>query len=306
MRLGGLSYSSGTKNRYRYNGKELHQEFNLGLYDYGARMYDPSIGRWTGVDPLADMYGEWSPFHYVLGNPVKLIDPTGMASDTLDVGKDGIADAGTLDEVEITAQRTKESEEESSKPTGTGRVATTFFGPRPSGSRGSGRIDTRAVQNMVQDPAMQGVLALSSGMLTATVIAIELSFGTGGLALPGKAFQSATRTFPTPALIVSKKAVDVAARGAGNLAKTPVGRSGNVMKVLTKNSSTTIGGRKFTGHALDQMQSRGILSPRAVLDVIKNPARTFPGNTPGTSVFIRDNLKVITNKAGDIITVIPQ
>ncbi len=96
------------------------------------------------------------------------------------------------------------------------------------------------------------------------------------------------------------------ARGAGNLAKTPVGRSGNVMKVLTKNSPTTIGGRKFTGHALDQMQSRGILSPRAVLDVIKNPARTFPGNTPGTSVFIRDNLKVITNKAGDIITVIPQ
>jgi hypothetical protein len=54
------------------------------------------------------------------------------------------------------------------------------------------------------------------------------------------------------------------------------------------------------------MQARGILSPSAVLDVIKNPARMFPGNTPGTSVFIRDNLKVSTNKAGDIITVIPQ
>ncbi|UNY99767.1 FG-GAP-like repeat-containing protein [Zhouia spongiae] len=97
-----------------------------------------------------------------------------------------------------------------------------------------------------------------------------------------------------------------AVKGVSNIAKTPVGRSGNVMKILTKNSPATIGGRKFTGHALDQMQSRGIISPRTVLDVINNPARTFPGNTPGTSVFIRDNLKIITNKAGDIITVIPQ
>ena len=97
-----------------------------------------------------------------------------------------------------------------------------------------------------------------------------------------------------------------AAKGGANIAKTPVGRSGNVLEVLTKNSPTTINGTKFTGHALDQMQARGILSPSAVLDVVKNPARTFPGNTPGTTVFIRDNLKVITNKAGDIITVIPQ
>ena len=90
------------------------------------------------------------------------------------------------------------------------------------------------------------------------------------------------------------------------LARTPVGKSKNILNVVTKNSPTTINGTKFTGHALDQMQARGIISPRAVFDVIKNPARTFPGNKPGTSVFIRDNLKVITNKVGDIITVIPQ
>ena len=56
MRLGGLSYQAGTENRFRYNGKELHQELNLGLYNYGARMYDPAIGRWNGVDPLAEGY----------------------------------------------------------------------------------------------------------------------------------------------------------------------------------------------------------------------------------------------------------
>jgi hypothetical protein len=104
---------------------------------------------------------------------------------------------------------------------------------------------------------------------------------------------------------VTATAAKEAAEGGVNLAKTPIGRSGNVLNVVTKNTPTTINGTKFTGHALDQMQARGILSPSAVLDVVKNPAKMFPGNKPGSTVFIRDNLKVVTNKVGDIITVIP-
>lgn len=91
---------------------------------------------------------------------------------------------------------------------------------------------------------------------------------------------------------------------AVGVAKLPVGRSGNFIKVLTKNSPTIIEGRKFTGHALDQMQSRGIISPRAVLDVIDNPQQVFSGNRPGTTVFVKDNLKVVTNTVGDVVTVI--
>ncbi|MET3731419.1 hypothetical protein [Moheibacter stercoris] len=101
------------------------------------------------------------------------------------------------------------------------------------------------------------------------------------------------------------------ANKAANMgAKLPVGRSGNVLeeftKGVTRNTSTTINGTKFTGHALDQMQNRGVISPTAVLDVIKNPGRVLEGNTPDTSVFLRDNLKVITNKSGDVISVIWQ
>ena len=77
MRLGGLSYNSGTENRYRYNGKEYHHELNLGLYDYGARMYDPSIGRWNGVDVQAEEYFPISSYAYVANNPIRLIDPNG-------------------------------------------------------------------------------------------------------------------------------------------------------------------------------------------------------------------------------------
>jgi|GEM_PF-6262140 len=64
---------------------------------------------------------------------------------------------------------------------------------------------------------------------------------------------------------------------------------------------------KFTGHALDQMQNRGIISPSAVMDAIKNPVRITLGNTPNTFVYFSNNsFKVITNNFGDVISVISQ
>ncbi|MFZ2898675.1 MAG: RHS repeat-associated core domain-containing protein, partial [Saprospiraceae bacterium] len=47
---------------YLYNGKELEEDLGLNWYAYGFRYYDPSIGRFTGVDPLAVEYAAWSPY----------------------------------------------------------------------------------------------------------------------------------------------------------------------------------------------------------------------------------------------------
>jgi len=70
------------ENRVKYNGKELQRkefsdESGLELYDYGARMYNPQIGRWSSQDKYSNVYIALSPYQYAANNPVKLIDEAG-------------------------------------------------------------------------------------------------------------------------------------------------------------------------------------------------------------------------------------
>ena len=78
--FGGL-FASTSVQPFKYNGKEFDSKNGLNWYDYGARHYDATLGRWHVVDPLADKYYGYSPYAYCYNNPLKYIDPD---------GKDGI------------------------------------------------------------------------------------------------------------------------------------------------------------------------------------------------------------------------
>lgn len=44
------------------------------MYDYGARYYDAALGRWYVIDPMHDRHYNYSPYAYVLNNPLLNID----------------------------------------------------------------------------------------------------------------------------------------------------------------------------------------------------------------------------------------
>lgn len=106
--------------------------------------------------------------------------------------------------------------------------------------------------------------------------------------------------------------IDQTITGLGNLifnegdkdASTPTGRRGNPIEVEPgTNEPTNIGGRDYTGHALDRMQGRGV-PPSAVEDAIQN-GQPSSGNQPGTTVHTGSNgVTVVVGSGGQVVTVI--
>ena len=75
---GGLINASDTQLQpYKYSSKELDRENGLDLYDFSARMYDPMLPQFNGVDALSEKKPWNSPYAYCGGNPINRIDVSG-------------------------------------------------------------------------------------------------------------------------------------------------------------------------------------------------------------------------------------
>jgi RHS repeat-associated protein len=78
-------------NSYLYNqGSESNT--NTGWYETMFRDYDPVLGRFMQVDPLAAKYDNWSPYHYAFNDPVFWNDPSGAGGDVKQRPKSAGAD----------------------------------------------------------------------------------------------------------------------------------------------------------------------------------------------------------------------
>jgi RHS repeat-associated protein len=88
--FGASRFTSGTTpTSYRYTGQR--EEISFGLYYYGARWYDPALGRFTQADTIvpdptdAKQYDRYA---YVSNNPLKYTDPSGHCQTLQDGSRD--------------------------------------------------------------------------------------------------------------------------------------------------------------------------------------------------------------------------
>ncbi|MEO8515929.1 MAG: RHS repeat-associated core domain-containing protein, partial [Flavobacterium sp.] len=102
------SYADAQK--YKFNGKELQDELGLNMEFMDFRQYDPAIGRFVVIDPMAEFQRKWNPYHFAYDNPILFNDPSGLIGEEFTgkkKKKDDTEYGGTLEVVKVTATKKK-------------------------------------------------------------------------------------------------------------------------------------------------------------------------------------------------------
>lgn len=75
-------YTHNISQPFTFQGKEYTSMYGLGMFDFGARLHAPILGRWTSVDQLSEKYYSWSPYVFCLDNPIRNTDTDGRIVET--------------------------------------------------------------------------------------------------------------------------------------------------------------------------------------------------------------------------------
>jgi RHS repeat-associated protein len=285
------------------DGKE--RDLESGNDYYGARYYSSSTGRFMSPDsnpapdpiPYADITNPQSLnlYSYVLNNPITNTDPDGHdCIDTSNLERDGT--------VTVTAGISCAA---NLGPNGTyinGTINTSTLTTDGKGSvgydftsydgqtGGGGVIVPSTPYGPLEGPANRaGVALIGSWAKPVNIVGgVEMAVISSEL---------------LPLLGPVSPEIGLGVGGVGTVTK--VGSRRNPVDVPRgTNAPTTINGRYYTGHALDEMQSSGIV-PSMVEETIAH-GTSSPGNTAGTTVHDLDGLRVVTNSDGGVITTTPR
>jgi len=121
--------SNYAENKYRFNnGSELaSKEFGDGsgleMYETPYRNFDPQLGVFHQVDPLADITESYSPYSFALNNPISYNDAWGLAPDSAGKPKANTDDVKPMAAAYVTAKK---------KDCVTCDAVANDFGPAPS------------------------------------------------------------------------------------------------------------------------------------------------------------------------------
>ena len=226
-----------------------------GLLYLNARYYDPAIGRFISPDwwdPQKEGVGT-NRYAYSDNDPVNKSDPNGhmAGAETGDI-------AGAVQDQGVNEKESRAELGGFAKGFGDGL----FGGGLPSMEP--------TEKSAPKDPGLQSLedRGYNIGIIAGSIVGLVNPFGKIGPAARG--------------LNAVGKA---ASRLGAPPASAPVGRRGSPLDPNSpaRNAPATIGGRNYSGHALDSMQNRG-LTPSVVENAISTGIKG-PGKTPGTATF---------------------
>jgi RHS repeat-associated protein len=209
--LSGTGVENSVENRFKFLNRERVPTFDLGVYQLGARMYDPQRMQFWSTDPLIDEgQHSFTPFHYSFNNPIRFSDPSGlMGEPCCGDGADGIGNGMSL--VENIYYSTRDLLTSSIATIGTA-FASVFSDVKPQRINATYSSGSRALSSEV---IPKGEVAQEVAMSTLSLASAIPSGGSAGTGMLMAKAGTKTSTGSSVVKTIKEQAEDLVAANGG-------------------------------------------------------------------------------------------